>query len=79
MRPLPWQLGQVRSTVKKPDWVRIRPRPPQVVRVTGAAPFSAPLPPHSSQTTLVGTRISASLPVKASSRAISMLKRRSAP
>jgi hypothetical protein len=71
--PAPLHDGQVRSMVKKPCWARTRPRPWQDEQLTGEDPGSAPLPSQSSQRTLVGTRIWADLPWKASSREISML------
>ena len=75
----PWQLGQVRSTVKKPDWERTRPLPWQVTQVTGAAAPAAPVPRQESHWTEVGTRMLVFLPAKASVSVISMLKRRSVP
>ena len=71
--PRPWQLGQVRSMVKKPWLARTLPKPPQVGQAIGLEPGSAPLPEQSSQATEVGTQICATLPVKASARVISML------
>ena len=71
--PRPWQVGQVRSTVKKPDCERTAPWPPQVAQVFGLVPGLAPEPLQVSQETEVGTRICAVLPVKASVRLISML------
>jgi len=55
--PTPWQVGQVRSTVKKPDCARTRPWPWQVGQVTGAAAPAAPEPLQSEQAMEVGTRI----------------------
>ncbi len=72
-RPPPWQVGQVRSMVKKPCCARTRPWPWQVGQVTGFEPASAPVPLHDSQAISVGTRTLACLPLKASSRVISML------
>ena len=40
--PRPWQVGQVRSTVKKPDCERTAPTPPQVLQVLGDVPGLAP-------------------------------------
>ena len=71
--PRPWQVGQVRSTVKKPDCERTAPAPPQVPQVLGLDPALAPVPLQVSQVTDEGTRICAVLPVKASVRQISML------
>ena len=71
--PRPWQVGQVRSTVKKPDCERTAPWPPQVEQVLGDVPGLAPVPLHTSHDTEEGTRICAFLPVKASVRLISML------
>ena len=42
--PRPWQLGQVRSMVKKPCWARTRPIPPQVGQPRGFEPGLAPVP-----------------------------------
>ena len=64
--PRPWQVGQVRSMVKKPWLARTLPCPPQVAQVLGLLPALAPVPEHVSQETLDGTRIWAVLPVKAS-------------
>ena len=72
-RPAPWQLVQVRSTVKKPCCARMRPRPWQVWQVTGLEPGAAPMPLQSSHDTEVGTRMRASDPAKASSSDISRL------
>ena len=78
--PRPWQIGQVRSSVKKPPWVwRMRPWPLQCWQVFGLVPGLAPEPEQASQVTEVGSRTCAFLPPKASSSVISMLKRRSAP
>ena len=71
--PWPWQLVQVRSTVKKPWLARSRPVPWQAGHWIGLEPFSPPVPPQSSQATEVGTRTVACLPVKASSSSISRL------
>jgi hypothetical protein len=71
--PRPWQVGHVRSTVKKPDCERTAPWPPQVAQVLGAEPGLAPEPLQVSHATDEGTRICAVLPVKASVRLISML------
>ncbi len=71
--PRPWQVGQVRSTVKKPDCERTAPCPPQVPQVFGLVPGFAPEQAVSAQVTDDGTRICAVLPVKASVRLISML------
>src|SRR5215469_18863622 len=71
--PRPWQDGHVRSRVKKPCVWRILPWPPQVAQAFGLAPPLAPEPEQTSHVTEVGMRICAVLPLKASSRAISML------
>src|SRR5262245_20384847 len=71
--PLPWQVGQVRSTVKKPWDALTAPAPPQVAQVLGCEPGLAPVPLHTSQAVAVGTRICAVLPEKASVRLISIL------
>ena len=71
--PRPWQVGQVRSSVKKPWAWRILPAPPQVAQGFGLVPALAPEPEQTSQVTEVGMRICAVLPSKASSRVISML------
>ncbi len=47
--PAPWQVGQVRSMVKKPCCARTLPCPWQVGQVIGREPASAPLPLHGSQ------------------------------
>ncbi len=60
--PRPWQVGQVRSMVKKPWLARTLPMPPQVRQVVGEVPALAPEPEQLSQVTLVGTRICAVLP-----------------
>ena len=60
--PAPWQVWQVRSTVKKPCWARSRPRPWQVGHCCGLEPASAPLPWQTSQATELGTRTVASVP-----------------
>ena len=71
--PRPLQVGQVRSTAKKPWLARTRPAPPQVPQVFGFEPVLAPVPEQTSQVTAVGTLIVADLPAKASSSVISML------
>jgi hypothetical protein len=55
--PMPLQVGQVRSTVKKPCCARTLPMPEQVGQVTGSAPPSAPVPRQVSQANDVGTLI----------------------
>ena len=67
------QVGQVRSTVKKPCCARTLPIPEQVGQVDGSAPPSAPVPLQTSQTALVGTVMPACLPLKASSSVIRRL------
>ena len=49
--PRPWQVGQVRSMVKKPWLARTLPWPPQVGQVVGLVPALAPVPLHVSQET----------------------------
>src|SRR5262245_23715806 len=71
--PRPWQEGHVRSMVKKPCEARTLPAPEQVGHEEGWVPALAPLPEHVSHVTLVGTRIWAVLPAKASRRETSML------
>src|SRR4029077_1680396 len=71
--PRPWHVGQVRSRVKKPSACRFWPAPPQLAHGFGLVPALAPLPEQASQVTDVGMRICAVLPVKASSRLISIL------
>ena len=71
--PRPWQLGQVRSSVKKPWAWRTRPWPPQVEQVVGLVPALAPVPEQGSQVTETGISICAVLPSKASSSVISIL------
>ena len=71
--PRPWQEGQVRSMVKKPWVARTLPAPLQVGQAEGCVPVLAPVPVQVSHVTLVGTRICAVLPAKASGSEISML------
>src|SRR6056297_341086 len=52
--PTPPQVGQVRSTVKKPCCARTFPMPEQVGQVCGSAPPSAPEPLQASHWTAVG-------------------------
>jgi hypothetical protein len=52
--PSPPQVGQVRSTVKKPCCARTLPMPEQVGQVTGSAPPSAPGAAQVSQATTGG-------------------------
>ena len=61
--PRPWQVGQVRSTEKKPCAARTLPAPPQVEQVVGWVPGLAPEPEQASQVIEVGTLICAVLPV----------------
>jgi hypothetical protein len=63
----------VRSIRKKPCVERIFPAPWQVPQVLGLEPGLAPEPPQASHVTGVGMRTCATLPLKASSRLISML------
>src|SRR6516225_1609480 len=60
--PRPWQLGQVRSSVKNPWACRMRPCPPQVGQAFGLVPAFAPEPEQASQVTEVGMRTCAVLP-----------------
>src|SRR5437868_15155836 len=60
--PRPWQLGQVRSRVKKPCAWRMRPCPAQVAQVFGRVPAFAPDPEQASQVTEVGMRTCALFP-----------------
>ena len=60
--PRPEQVGQVRSTVKKPCWARTLPMPAQVGQVAGSAPPSAPVPLQTSQAALPGTLMLFCLP-----------------
>src|SRR6056297_1290460 len=53
--PRPEQVGQVRSTVKKPWVARTLPMPEQVGQVVGSAPPSAPEPEQAPHCTEVGT------------------------
>src|SRR5262249_56150711 len=71
--PRPWQEGHVRSMVKKPCEARTLPAPAQVGHEEGWVPLLAPVPEQVSHVTLVGTRICAVLPAKASGSEISML------
>ena len=72
-RPVPLQVGQVRSTVKNPCWARTRPAPRQLGQTPGGEPLALPVALHTSQPTVLGTRICACLPPNASSRVISRL------
>jgi hypothetical protein len=65
--PMPLQVGQVRSTVKKPCCARTLPMPEQVGQVTGSAPPSAPVPRQVSQVMLAGMVIAFWTPRYASS------------
>jgi hypothetical protein len=65
--PRPEQVGQVRSTVKKPCCARTLPMPAQVGQLTGSAPPSAPVPLQASQVIDDGTLIVACRPRNASS------------
>src|SRR5262249_9676831 len=69
-RPLPRQLGQVRSMVKKPCCARTLPMPEQLGHCSTLEPASAPVPPHASHATALGTLICALRPLKASSSVI---------
>ena len=60
--PRPPQVGQVRSTVKKPCCALTLPWPEQVGQVAGSAPPWAPVPWQASQAALDGTLIVACLP-----------------
>ncbi len=71
--PSPAQVGQVRSTVKKPCCARTLPMPEQVGQVVGSAPASEPEPWQTSQVTEVGTLIVFWRPLYASSRLIRRL------
>ena len=55
--PAPEQVGQVRSTVKKPWLARTFPKPEHVGQDSGSAPPSAPVPLQVSQARAVGTRM----------------------
>ena len=72
-RPRPEQVGQVRSTMKKPCWARSLPAPLHDGQVCGSLPGSEPRPSHASQAMVVGMVTVAFLPAKASSSAISRL------
>ena len=65
--PRPPQVGQVRSTVKKPCCARTLPCPEQVGQVEGSEPPSAPVPWQASQAALDGTVIVACRPWNACS------------
>ncbi|AMY71527.1 hypothetical protein AKL17_4315 [Frigidibacter mobilis] len=71
--PSPPQVGQVRSTVKKPCWARTLPMPEQVGQTVGSAPPSAPVPEQAVQATEVGTVMVFCAPRKASSSEMRML------
>ncbi len=60
--PAPWQVGQVRSMVKKPWVARTLPAPRQVGHSTGAAPSAPPVPLQARSADVeLGTLISAGL------------------
>src|ERR1700722_16958087 len=71
--PAPWQVGQVRSIVKKPCCARTRPCPWQVRQGGGEEPPSAPPPRQGSHWAKVLTRTVVCLPLNASSSEISRL------
>ncbi len=71
--PVPRQVEQLRSMVKKPCCARTLPMPEQVGHCSALWPGSAPTPPQASQATALGTLISAARPLKDSSREISRL------
>src|SRR5271156_6924723 len=75
-RPAPWQLGQVRSMVKKPCWARTLPWPWQVGQLTGLEPGAAPAPSQDSQICEAATCTLALVPPNASSRLVRGLKAR---
>src|SRR5690606_25965480 len=77
--PVPWQVGQVCCTLKKPCCIRTVPAPSQVWQVLGWVPGLAPEPWQTSQVSQLGTRISVSKPLAACSRLISNVYFRSAP
>ncbi len=79
-RPAPPQVGQVRSTRKKPCCARTLPAPWQVAQVSAGAFLSSdPVPVQASQTTRVGTRRLTLTPANACTRSISTAWRMSAP
>ena len=53
IRPVPWQVWQPRSMVKKPCCARILPWPEQVGQFSALVPLAAPAPSHDSQETEV--------------------------
>ena len=71
--PLPWHLGHVCCTEKKPCCIRTWPCPPQVEQVVGCVPGRAPEPLQVSQLACTGILILVSVPLAASSSEISML------
>ena len=71
--PSPEQVGQVRSTVKKPCCARTLPMPEQVGQVAGSAPASLPVPLQVSHGTAVGTLMLFCSPEYASSMSIRRL------
>ena len=80
VRPAPPQVGQVRSTRKKPCCVRNLPVPLQVEQVSAVRFLSSePVPVQASHTTRVGTRTFALAPAKASVNSISTAARMSLP
>src|SRR5690625_4403479 len=60
--PVPWQVGQVCCTLKKPCCMRTAPAPRQVLHVSGEVPGLAPDPWQLSHSSQLGTRISVSKP-----------------
>ena len=70
--PLPRQCGQVCCTLKKPWRICTTPWPWQVAQVLALVPALAPEPWQLAQSSQLGMRICASLPVAASSSVTSM-------
>ena len=70
--PEPWQCGQVCCTLKKPWRICTTPLPPQVVQVLLLVPGLAPVPWQVSQSSQLGMRICAFLPLAASSSVMSI-------
>ena len=70
--PLPWQVGQVCWTEKKPCCMRTAPWPLQVPQTLGLVPGLAPEPEQTSQLSQLGTRMSVAQPAAACSRVMSI-------
>src|SRR3546814_910425 len=77
--PVPWQVGQVCCTLKKPCCMRTAPEPPQVRQVLGEVPGLALLPWQVSPCYKLGTRLSVLQPYVGCFRTVSRAYLMSAP